>query len=220
MRSEYCSLDAGSEPPPIAPSPPDPAVLARSYARCWVNRRVPLQAASEAILKPLLRKYRALLPLELWRAVCIQAMHSTQAIVESMQAAPQPSTPTEQSVSGAKHASSTDSEASDGVMHGEHAPSLVEMRWEDLNAAALVTAQLLQRALFDVLQESPSAVRHSNSFCKSSTAALLKLLSSSHCASVCPEFAVKTRRVDEVGEEYCPGRGSHAHLAALVAAGR
>ena len=119
-----------------------------------------MQVASEAILKPMLRKYRALLPFPQWRAVCIQAMHSAQAIVESMQAAPQPFTPTEQSVSGAMHVSSTESEVADSLMHGEHPSSVLEeMRWEDLNAAALVAAQLFHCALFDAIKESPAQVR-------------------------------------------------------------
>lgn len=82
-------------PPPLLPTPPDPAVLSRCFVRCGVNQRMHAKEAVELALKPMLRKYHALLPRGRWRAVCMQAMRVSQAIADALaahSAHPNPST--------------------------------------------------------------------------------------------------------------------------------
>ena len=142
--------------PPIPPSPPNPYVLAKSFARCGVNRCMPMQAASDAVLKPLLRKYRALLPRAQWRAVCMQVINSIQTVVDSLQAGPEPATAADQSVGSTVHAECAASEGPDSVMHAQ--ATVEEMRWEDLNAYVIANGQLLQCTIFDALQDSSIVV--------------------------------------------------------------
>ena len=158
-RPEHTCLATEIAIPSIPPSPPNPDVLARSFARCGVNSRMPLQAASEAVLKPLLHKYRALLPRAQWRAVCMQTMRSVQGIIDSVQTAPEPPSSPQPSVGSAMHAECVATEGIDSTMHAQHAqPTADEMPWEDLNAGVLATAQLLQCTLFNALQDSSVVV--------------------------------------------------------------
>ena len=70
------------------PTPPDPAVLSRTYVICGVNQRMLLRDAIDGALKPMLREYHASLPRDKWRAVCMQSMRVTQAVVDALRAAP------------------------------------------------------------------------------------------------------------------------------------
>lgn len=143
--------------PPRSPNPP-PAVLARSYARCGINQRMPLQAAAEVVFKPLLRKYKALLPRTRWRAVCMQTMRSTQAFVGSLQGAPEPpKTPQAEQSVDSMHGGGSKTEDSTCTKPAEHAcTNSQEMSWEDLNAGVLAAEQLLLCMLCEASREQDS----------------------------------------------------------------
>jgi hypothetical protein len=86
----YCNppvhptLDKTALSLPPRPQPPDAAALASALARCGFSDFIPVEDALRAILGPLLRKFKGLLPRDKWLAVCMQSMHTLQAVVESL----------------------------------------------------------------------------------------------------------------------------------------
>lgn len=56
----------------------------RHFVRCGVNQSFLAESAVEAILRPLLRKHRGLLPLGRWRAACLAAMHIVHTSLVAM----------------------------------------------------------------------------------------------------------------------------------------
>ena len=155
-------------PLPVPPVRPDPAVLERCFARCGINQRLPLQAASEAIVRPLLRKYSALLPREQWSEVCRENMRINQEVADAMHAAPEPPPPPSTARSASKTAMSSEesagTEGNNSAMLAD--TSREEMGLEDLNAGVLAIVQLQMSMLYDALQDS-SAVVSSTEHCLS-----------------------------------------------------
>lgn len=66
------------------PNPPDPQLLKRFHLPCGVNQRVPLGVGLGRSLQPLLAKYSANLPMQRWRAVCMQSMRIMQAYLDAL----------------------------------------------------------------------------------------------------------------------------------------
>lgn len=65
------------------PEPPDPGILSRVYLRCGLDQMMPLKVVLQRTVKPLFEKYRASLPQHRWRAVCMQAMRISQAVIDA-----------------------------------------------------------------------------------------------------------------------------------------
>lgn len=76
------TLPAGKHEWESVPERPDEAFVGRMRVRSGVNGVYPMARAIQAILPPMLRKYRALLPLQRWRDVCLKAMQSIQCGIE------------------------------------------------------------------------------------------------------------------------------------------
>lgn len=96
------------------PTPPDPELLSQFFVRCGVNRRFSAEEAVETILRPMLQKYRALLPLDTWRAVCMASMNVVKSSVDSMM-----KNAAKEDVSGEKAAKNVTSECSSAQSHEE-----------------------------------------------------------------------------------------------------
>jgi hypothetical protein len=67
---------------PRWPQPPDAAALAHVRMRCGTNQRMHAEPLVRGLLEPLLQRYKRLLPLEKWRAVCMQCRCVAQAVVD------------------------------------------------------------------------------------------------------------------------------------------
>lgn len=79
-----------SLPHPLRPNKPDAAVASEAFVRCGVNQRRAVVDAVNELMKPLLEKYRMLLPRDKWRAACMQGMRVAQLIIDMLRAAPGP----------------------------------------------------------------------------------------------------------------------------------
>lgn len=75
---------ATSDPLPTPPTPPDPGCLKCAYFRCGLNQILPVTEALELTLKPMLLKYRASLPRQRWRAVCMQTFRIIEELTEAL----------------------------------------------------------------------------------------------------------------------------------------
>lgn len=73
-----------SATPVTPPTHPDPKLLSRCYIRCGVNQTLLVKEGLDRAFKPLLARFRASLPRDRWRAVCMQAMRMLQAIVDAL----------------------------------------------------------------------------------------------------------------------------------------
>lgn len=66
------------------PQKPDPKLLSKCFVRCGVFQRYSAERAVEKILRPLLRQYRARLPLGTWRAICMASMNVVKSSVDAL----------------------------------------------------------------------------------------------------------------------------------------
>jgi hypothetical protein len=90
----FCKLPShpilGAAAPPLPPRPqlPDAAVLAATYVRCGVNDLVQMDVAMRRIMRPVVCKFKGLLPQGKWLTVCIQIMGIAQRVVDALRSAP------------------------------------------------------------------------------------------------------------------------------------
>lgn len=70
-------------PPSCPPKPPHPGHLGQAFIRCGLRHMMPLTVVMQRTVKPLLLRYRATLPHQRWRAVCMQTMRVTQAVIDA-----------------------------------------------------------------------------------------------------------------------------------------
>lgn len=169
-RAAAATVEPAETEAPLPPTPPNPVVLSRCYTRCGMNQRMPLRAALDAALKPLLRKYKGLLPRAGWRAICMEIMQSLQAVADALQEVPNPPLvdppkppPVQRSVASMHVAGvGTDGSAAEGsnsAMHAEHAhEDSQEMGWVDFQAGCIATNRLVCCASYDALQERSEEV--------------------------------------------------------------
>lgn len=129
-----------------------PSVSACLCIRCrtWYVLFCTQAASLLQVLPPVVRKYRSLLPLKHWRAVCMQTMHVLQATVNQL---------TEYQGAGPK--SSLDRRGVENVSEGGPAPRR-QMAWEELGPAMLSMQQFMLCSIHSCLHERTEdpMVRH------------------------------------------------------------